>query len=75
MCTFVGIPPISNPLLVTMEIMHFYIGHANSFRTTSFRIQGVPVNNLAPMKNCPGVKGNLNWMLEYKNDKQTRLMW
>ena len=22
----------------------------------------VPMNNLAPMKNCPGVQGNLNWM-------------
>ena len=20
------------------------------------------MNNLAPMKNCPGVQGNLNWM-------------
>ena len=25
-----------------------------------FRIQGVPGNNLAPMKNCPGVQGRSN---------------
>ena len=37
------------------------------FRTPSFPIQGVPMNNLAPMKNCPGggVQGNLNWMPGY----------
>ena len=34
-------------------------------RTTSFRIQGVPINNFAPMKNCSGVHGNLIWMPEY----------
>ena len=39
------------------------------FRTILFHIQGVPTNNLTPMKNCPGgVQGNHNWMpglLEY----------
>ena len=35
-------------------------------RTPSFPIQGVPMNNLAPMKNCPGgVQGNLNWLPGY----------
>ena len=59
MSTFVGIPPFSNPQWVAMEIMHFYIVHT-IFRTTSFRIQGDPMNNFAPMRNCPGVQGNLN---------------
>ena len=27
------------------------------FRTTLFCIYGVPINNLAPMKNCPGGGG------------------
>ena len=53
--TFVGIPPFSNPLWVAIKTMHFHIAHTDLFRTPSFRIQGVPMNNLAPMKNCPGV--------------------
>ena len=24
------------------------------------------MNNLTPMKNCPGVQGNLNWMSGYR---------
>ena len=54
-----------------METMHFHIAHTNFFRKTSFRIQVVPENNLAPMKNCPGVLGNLNWMPGHNvcNDK------
>ena len=65
MSTFVGISPFSNPLWVAMETMHFHIAQAKLFlKTPSFRIQGVPINNLAYMKNCPGgVHGNLNWML------------
>ena len=62
MSIFVGIPPFSNPLWVAMETMHFHIAHTNIFRTPSFSIQGVPMNNYAPMKNCPWVRGNLNWM-------------
>ena len=50
MSPFVGIPPFSNPLLVAMETMHFHIAQTKLFRTPSFRIQGVPMNNLAPMK-------------------------
>ena len=46
------VPPFSNPLWAAMETMHFHIARTNLFRTPSFRIQGVPVNNLAPMKNC-----------------------
>ena len=36
-----------------METMHFHIAQPNILRITSFRIQGLPMNNLAPMKNCP----------------------
>ena len=68
MSTFVGIPVFSNPLWVAMENLHFHIAHTKFFlRTPSIRIQGVPMNNLVGMKNCPGVgvQGNLNWMLGY----------
>ena len=57
MSNFVGIPTFSNPLWVAMETMHFHIDHTIFFRTTLFGIQGVPMNNLAPMKNCPGGGG------------------
>ena len=67
MSTFVGIPPFSKPLWVVMEIMHFHIAHTKIFlRTPSFRIPGVPMNNLAPMINCPGVQAYLNWMPGYQ---------
>ena len=50
-----------------METMHFNMAHTKMFlRTTSSRIQGVPMNNLTPMKNCPGEQGNTNWMSGYK---------
>ena len=67
MSNFVGIPPFSNSLRVAMETMRFHIAQTKIFlRTPSFRIQGVPMNNLAPMKNCPGgVQGNLNWTQGY----------
>ena len=45
-----------------MEAVRFHIAHTDVFRTTSFRIQGVPINNLTPMNNRPAVQGNLNWM-------------
>ena len=36
----------------------FYIAQTKIvFRTTLFRIKGVPLNNLAPMRNCPGAEG------------------
>ena len=50
MSTFVGIPQFSNPLWVAMKTLHFHIAHTNILWTPSFRIQGVPMNNLAPMK-------------------------
>ena len=53
MSTFEGIAPFSNPLWVAMETMHFHIAHTIFLRTYSFRTQGVQMNNLAPMKNCP----------------------
>ena len=55
MSTFVGIPPFSNLLWVAMKTMHFHIAHTKKcLRTPSFRIQEVPMNNLVPMKKCPG---------------------
>ena len=55
MSTFVGIPPFSNPLWVAIETMHFHIAHvAYTYhffvRSPLLRIQGVPMNNLAPLK-------------------------
>ena len=66
---FVGIHPFSNPLWVAMETMHFHIAHNKLFRTPSFRVQGVPMTHLAPMKYCPGVQGNLNWIPGYMEDR------
>ena len=53
MSTFVGLPPFSNPLWVAMETMHFHIPQTSFFRKPSFRIQGVPMNDLVPVKNWP----------------------
>ena len=74
MSNFIGRPPFLNSLWVGIETMQFHIAQTKIFlRTPSFPIQGVPMNNLAPMKNCPGgVQGNLNWTLGYY-DKQTML--
>ena len=67
MSNFIGRPPFSNSLWVGIETMQFHIAQTKIFlRTPSFPIQGVPMNNLAPMKNCPGgVQGNLNWTPGY----------
>ena len=67
MSNFIGRPPFSNSLWVGIETMQFHIAQTKIFlRTPSFPIQGVPMNNLAPMQNCPGgVQGNLNWMPGY----------
>ena len=55
MSNFIGRPPFSNLLWVGIETMQFHIAQTKFFlRTPSFPIQGVPMNNLAPMKNCPG---------------------
>ena len=52
-----------------MGNMHFHIAHINIIlMTTLFRIQGIPMNNLTPMKivllwgggGGGGVQGNLN---------------
>ena len=75
MSNFIGRPPFSNSLWVGIETMQFHIAQTKIFlRTPSFPIQGVPMNNFPPMKNCPGgggVQGNLNWMpgyaLQFKN--------
>ena len=68
MSNFITRPPFSNSLWVGIETMQFHIAQTKFFlRTPWFPIQGVPMNNLAPMKNCPGggVQGNLNWMPGY----------
>ena len=56
MIGFVGLPPsLRIALGVVMETMHFHIVQTGLFlRTTLFRIKGVPMSNLAPMRNCPG---------------------
>ena len=62
MSKFVGRPPFSNSLWVAIETMQFHIAQTKIFlRTPLFRIYGVPMNNLAPMKIVLGVQGNLNW--------------
>ena len=44
--------------MVAMETMHFFIVQLSlSLRTKLLCISGVPMNDLAPMKNCPGVGG------------------
>ena len=67
MSNFIGRPPFLNSQWVGIEAMQFHIAQTKIFlRTPSFPIQGVPMNNLAPKKNCPGgVQGNLNWMPGY----------
>ena len=70
MSNFVGRPLFSNLLWVAIETMQFHIAQTKIFlRTPSFPIQGVPMNNLAPMKNIVlgGVQGNLNWMPGYNS--------
>ena len=58
MIDFVGLPPFLRIALpVAMETMHFHIAQTNLFRrTTLFCIKWLPINNLAPMRNCPGGK-------------------
>ena len=65
MSNFVGKPPLSNSLWDAIETIHFNIAHTKFFWDTFVSLSGVPMNNLAPMKNCPGVQGNLNWILGY----------
>ena len=41
--------------MVAMETMHYFIVQLSlSLRTKILCISGVPMNYLAPMKNCPG---------------------
>ena len=45
-------------LRVAMETMYLYIAEIRSFLENIFwGFQGVPINSLAPIKNCPGVQG------------------
>ena len=58
MIDFVGTPPfLRMALRVAMVTMHLHIARTGLFLGTFFSIQGVPGNNLAPMKDCPGVQG------------------
>ena len=56
MVNFVCKPPYSKIVLtVAMETMHFFIVQLSlSLRTKILCISGVPMNDLTPMKNCPG---------------------
>ena len=54
MSNFVGRSPFLNSLLVAIETLQFLIAQTEFFRKPSFRIQGVPINNSAPMNNCTG---------------------
>ena len=56
MVNFLCTPSCSRiALTVTMETMHFFIVQLSlSLRTKLLCISGVPMNDLAPMKNCPG---------------------
>ena len=59
MVNFLCTPPCSRiALTVAMETMHFFIVQLSlSLRTKILCISGVPMNDLAPMKNCPGGGG------------------
>ena len=52
--------------MVAMETMHFFIVQKSlSLRTKILCIFGVPMNDLAPMKNCPGGKGYSDHFVDY----------
>ena len=57
MSNFVGKSPFSNLPWVAIETMRFHIAHTKIFlgqlRFAFGVCGGVPMNNLAPMKNCP----------------------
>ena len=54
MSNFVRTPPfLKTALWDAMETMHFCIAKPKE-RGTFFLIQRVQLNNLVPMKNCPG---------------------
>ena len=59
MVNFLCTPSCSRiALTVAMETMHFFIVQLSlSLRTKILCISGVPMNDLAPMKNCPGGGG------------------
>ena len=60
MVNFLCTPPISRiGLTVAMETMDFFIVQLSlSLRTKILCISGVPMNDLAPMKNFLGVQGS-----------------
>ena len=52
-------PMLKNLAMVAMETMHFFIVQLSlSLRTKILCISGVPVNDLATIKNCPGGASN-----------------
>ena len=62
MIEFLGLPPFMRIALpVAMETMHFHIAQTNLFLgQLCFAFRGSPINNFAPMRNCPGVQGRSN---------------
>ena len=64
MTGLIGTPPfLIITLRVAMETMHFPIVQTGLFlMATFFRIKRFPMNNLAPIRNCPGVQGKSNKM-------------
>ena len=56
MINFVVISPLLRiALQVAMATMHFYIAQTGlCFRNIVFCLYGFPMNNLAPIRNCPG---------------------
>ena len=59
-CICMYTPSIRITLWFAMVTMHFHKAQMCLYFGTFFRVQGVPGNNLAPMKNCPGVQGRSN---------------
>ena len=57
MSTFVGIPPFSNSLWVTMETMHFHITHTILFEDTFVLHPGGPNKQF-------GTHEKLSWWCE-----------
>ena len=70
MIDFVDTPPFLRiALRVAMATMHFHIAQTHLFLEEQFFcIKGIPGNNVAPVKNCPGWVQNRSirsWGLGY----------
>ena len=71
MTNLVYAPPCSRiTLTVAMETMHFFIVQtSSSLRTKILCTSGVQMNDLAPMKNCPG--GYKVGQISYLSNKES----